>query len=96
MPYYNYTADDVRSTAGQLAVQTFDLLSRLDQFRTWLSGTPDADLLAKGLTAAEVANIKSSYVSDMGDLLAVFQGSAATTQRDRRAFIRLLTGPATY
>ena len=95
MTYWDYAAQDVRAQAGSLAVQTFDLMSRVGQFKAWLDSTPDADLLAKGLTQAEVTNIKSAF-ADLAVVRGVFNGTASATQADRSVFAGRLLGPATY
>lgn len=95
MAYYNYTSEDVRAQAGSLALQMFDLMARVGQFKAWLDATPDADIVAKGLTQSEVTNIKSAF-TDLAVVRSVFLGTASATQADRSVFAGRLLGPATY
>lgn len=97
MAYYNYTAEDVRVQAGQLAMQLMDLAKRIEQWKAWLDATPDVDLTGapRSMTTTEVANIKSA-AADMTVLVNVLRGTAAATQSDRQVFTKRLLGPVTY
>lgn len=95
MAYYDYTPADVRAQAGQLALSLMDLAKRVEQWKAWLDGTPDADLTGKGMTSTEVANIKSA-AADMAALVAVLRGTASASQADRQVFVKRLLGPVTY
>ena len=97
MPYYDYTAADVRVQAGQLAMQLMDTAKRIEQFKAWLDATPDVDLTSapRNMTSTEVTNIKSA-ATDMAALVTVLRGTASATQADRQVFVKRLLGPVTY
>ena len=97
MAYYNYSAEDVRAQAGQIALQLMDLADRIVIWKAWLDATPDADLTSapRSMTSTEVTNIKSA-ATDMLAVVNVLRGTAAATQADRTVFVKRLLGPITY
>jgi len=68
---------DVDSRSASLALQLRDTFVQISNFNTWLTGTPDATLVALGYTQAEVTTLKAA----MFDLNKLYQVStAAATQ----------------
>lgn len=68
-----FTAADIKDTAGSLAAMIRDHTQSGMDFRTQLQAWPDADLVALGLAQEEINAIKGFFVGDLpaiADLLA--------------------------
>jgi hypothetical protein len=86
------TKQSIDATSGSVAVAVDTALTRVRQFKYFLDGTVDADLVALGYTAAEVATLRSAY-TDLDQLATVYQGGALlAVAKDFRVFARRLMG----
>lgn len=84
------TKQQLDADTGSLALEMVRFLARLQQMREFFQITPDATLegLAPGYSAAEVATLKSAFVSDAGTIINVLTGAAALpAAQDLRANI---------
>jgi hypothetical protein len=70
-----FTADDVKRTAGNVASMITDFIQQGGDFRVQLESWPDPDLLALGLTQPEINAIKGFYVGDLPAVAALLQQS---------------------
>lgn len=90
------TKQTIDSAAGSVAVAVEVALTKARQLKYFMDGQVDADLVALGYTAGEVATLRSA-AADLDTLAAVYQG--ASTQgsvKDFRTFARRLTGVSTF
>ena len=71
-----FTAADLKTTAGSLASFLTDTAKNGLDFKMQLETWPDADLIDMGLTQDEINAIKGFYV---GDLPAIAAGLQAST-----------------
>jgi len=71
-----FTADDVKTRAGDLASMLQTHMQDGNEFRVQLESWPDADLVELGLTQDEVNAIKGFFV---GDLPPMYSQMAAST-----------------
>lgn len=60
-----FTADDIKRRAGDLALGLQTHLQDGNELRAQLESWPDADLVTLGLTTEEVNAIKGFYVGDL-------------------------------
>lgn len=60
-----FTADDVRATAGNLASVLTDVVQQGGDFRMQLESWPDADLVVLGLTQEQINALKGFFVGDL-------------------------------
>lgn len=83
----------VDNTAGSLARDLNNQFLRVQAFKAWLDGKPDAELIATyGYTSGEVATLKSAY-ADLDQLRTIYQGSAnLATAKNFRTFADDLWG----
>lgn len=92
MAGYPTTKDVINSRVGGIVVNlrnTFDEVARL---KVWLDGQPDADLIARGFTETEVAEMKSAFTA-LDNLRKVATGAQAQSQADDFFYwARRLTG----
>jgi hypothetical protein len=64
--------------------------------QSFLEGTPDADLVALGYTADEVASLKTAF-NDLSQLGRIFTGAEAlAAPKDFRTFVRRLWGVGAF
>jgi hypothetical protein len=70
-----FTAADVRNTAGTLAALITGAVQDGGAFRVQLESWPDADLITLGLSQEEVNAIKGFYVGDLPAIAAQLQAS---------------------
>ena len=88
--------NEINSAAAQIARQVFGALNNVQQMKAWLDTQIDADLIALGFTAGEVATLKSAF-TDLDKIRQIFQGlEVQATQYDARTFSKLLLGVALY
>lgn len=86
------TKADVNTAYTTLSRQLHNTFQSIQQFQTYLTATPDADLVAMGFTSGEVAQIKSG-MTDADQLRQVFQGTATRNPAyDYRTFLKLGLG----
>jgi len=71
-----FTAEDVKRTAGNVAGLIRDYVQDGLDFRTQLESWPDADMLALGLSQEEVNAIKGFFIGDLPAVAAQLQASA--------------------
>ena len=60
-----FTADDLRATAGNLAALLVGVVDDGDNFRVQLESWPDADLIELGLSQEQINAIKGFFVGDL-------------------------------
>lgn len=70
-----FTAADIKMTAGNLASMMTDHVQSGTDFATQLQTMPDGDLVTLGLTPEEVAAIKGFYVSELPAVRTALQNS---------------------
>jgi hypothetical protein len=70
-----FTADDLKSTAGNLATLLRGVVQDGSDFRIQLESWPDADLIELGLAQDEINAIKGFYVGDLPAIAATLQAS---------------------
>lgn len=70
-----FTAEDVRTTAGHLASVITDSVQSGQNFRMQLESWVDADLVTLGLSLEEVQAIKGFYVGDLPQIASLLQQS---------------------
>lgn len=75
-----FTADELQTTAGNLASHLRDHLQQSDNLRIQLETWPDADLITLGLTQEEVNAIKGFFVGDLPTLRDQFTASTWVKQ----------------
>jgi len=75
-----FTAENVQSTAGEVAARIRDAIADGDHFRIQLESWPDADLITLGLSQEEVNAIKGFYVGDLPALGALLAQSVWVKQ----------------
>jgi hypothetical protein len=70
-----FTAADLKLTAGDLAALLTDTVERAQGFRVQLESWPDADLVELGLSQQEINAIKGFYVGDIPAIAGQLQAS---------------------
>lgn len=90
------TAVEVNTTASQIARQVFASLSHVQRFQEFLLATPDATLIALGISSDDVAIIKSAF-TDLEQLRTIFEGSVnLAVAKNFRTFSKQLLGTGLY
>ena len=83
---------DIDAQAGNTALTVREAFRTVQVFQAWLAATPDANLVALGYTAGEVATLKSAF-TDLDKLRTIYEGTATQTPAyDFRTFAKLLVG----
>jgi len=75
-----FTAADVKQTAGNVATLIRDYLQTGTDFRIQLESMPEADLVTLGLSVEEINAIKGFYVGDLPGIVAAFTASVWVKQ----------------
>jgi hypothetical protein len=75
-----FTAEDLKRTAGDTATFIRLYLQNATDFRIQLESMPDADLIVLGLTQEEINAIKGFYIGDIPAIVAAFTGSTWVKQ----------------
>jgi len=70
-----FTADDIKRTAGSIASLLLDTTQSGGDFRIQLESWPDADLIEMGLSQEQVNAIKGFFVGDLPAITAALQAS---------------------
>jgi hypothetical protein len=70
-----FTAEDLKLTAGDTAALLTDTVERAQGFRIQLESWPDPDLIALGLSQDEINAIKGFYVGDVPGIAALLSAS---------------------
>jgi hypothetical protein len=70
-----FTAADLKLTAGNVADQLTTIVQHGSDFRIQLESWPDADLITMGLSQDEVNAIKGFYVGDLPGIAAALTAS---------------------
>lgn len=84
--------NDIDMRAGGLVQQLRDNFAAITTFNSWLVATPDANLVALGYTAGEVATLKSG-IGDLATLAALSKGTGTqAATKDSFQFAKLLVG----
>jgi hypothetical protein len=75
-----FTAADLKATAGNLAAMFTGIAQDGLDFKTQLETWPDADLIELGLTQDEINAIKGFFVGDLPAIAAALQASTWVKQ----------------
>lgn len=75
-----FTKDDIKYAAGNIASRLRDHFQQAEQFRTQMISFADADLIALGLTQAEVDAIKGLYNGDLPPIRTSFNNASWLTR----------------
>jgi len=75
-----FTAADVKSTAGHVATMLSQFVEDGLGFKAQLESWPDADLIELGLSQSEINAVKGFYVGDLPAIAALLQGSSWVKQ----------------
>ena len=70
-----FTAEDIKQTAGNLAAFIRDHVQSAGDFKLQLESWPDADLVALGLSQDEINVIKGFFVGDLPAFQQALQNS---------------------
>jgi hypothetical protein len=70
-----FTAADVKATAGSLAALLLGVTQDGGDFRVQLESWPDADLITLGLSQDEINAIKGFFVGDLPAIASALQSS---------------------
>jgi hypothetical protein len=70
-----FTADDVKRTAGQLAAMLTQTAEDGEGFRVQLESWPASDLIELGLTQPEIDAIKGFFIGDLPTITAQLRAS---------------------
>ena len=91
---YPTTKNDIDSRSGGLSITLRNVLEECRNFKLYLDGTLDQDLIGKGYTQGEVTTLKSAF-ADLDKLARKYEGEATQTPAyDFRTFAKSLTGVA--
>lgn len=71
-----FTADDLKRTAGQLAALLTQAVEDGQAYRLQLESWPDGDLITLGLQQEEINAIKGFYVGDLPGIASTLAASA--------------------
>lgn len=86
------TKGEVDTRMGEVARSFQDVFADATILKTFLDSHVDADLVALGYTAGEVAILKSA-IADIAQLYAIYSGTAAlAAPKDFTIFLRQLWG----
>lgn len=92
MPGYVVTALDINNRCGNAALHVRQALAEAETVKAWLDTQSDVQLVATGLTQADVNTIRSA-LGDLVQLETIYTGAAnLTVAKDFRTFAKLLTG----
>lgn len=75
-----FTADDLKFTAGQVATVMRNAIQSAWAYRLQLESWPDPDLVELGLTQDQINAQKGFYLGDMTDIYDKFINSAWVKQ----------------
>jgi hypothetical protein len=90
------TKDELNARAGDLARTFQRAFGDVVTLQQYLTATPDADLIALGFTADEVASLKTAY-TDLTQLGTIWTGNAALpAAKDFRVFVSRLWGVGAF
>lgn len=87
---------EINLRSGVIARSVFAVLRDVEQFKAWLDGLSAQNLVDQYTFTIEDANDLKSAFTDLGEIAAVFDGTVAATQSDRRVFARRLIGTGNY
>jgi hypothetical protein len=92
MPGINLNASDINTRAGVIAQAVQKAMNDVIQFKFFLDGALDADLIALGMSANDVGTIKSAF-TDLAQLAAIYGNQTnLAVAKDFRAFARRVWG----
>lgn len=90
------TKGEIDSRAGDIARTFQRAFEDVGTMKTYLDATVEADLIALGYTANEVAVLKTAW-ADLAQLATIWIGSAALpAAKDFRQFVRQLWGVGAF
>lgn len=75
-----FTASDLKQSAGDLAEAIRNQLTHAESMRVQLESMPDADLVTLGLSQDEINAIKGFYVGDVPTMANAFKASTWVKQ----------------
>ena len=88
----NPTKSEIDTMCGVVARDIQKALDRVEAFKYWLDAKTDADLIALGYTAGEVATLRSAW-GDAAQIAHIYKGELnLTLAKDFRTFIRQVWG----
>jgi hypothetical protein len=90
------TKSEINLRGGAIAKAVFAVLRDVAQYKAWLDGLSGQNLVDQYTFTIDDANDLKSAYTDLGVIVAVFEGTAAATQSDRRVFARRLIGTGNY
>lgn len=90
------TKEEVDTRSGDIARSFQRAFKDVITLQSFLTQTPDADLIALGYTEQEVATLKTAY-ADLTQLGTIWTGeSALAAPKDFRTFVRQLWGVGAF
>lgn len=88
--------NEIDNRAGDIARSFQAAFDNVAVMKVYLDGTVDADLVALGYTADEVATLKTAW-ADLTELGTIWTGQAAlTAPKDFRTFVRRIWGVGAF
>jgi phage-related protein len=92
MPGINLNANDINTRAGVIAQAVQKAMNDVVQFKFFLDGATDPELIALGMSSNDVGTIKSAF-TDLAQLAAIYSNTATlVVAKDFRAFARRVWG----
>jgi hypothetical protein len=91
---FPFGLNDINSRAGSLSVAVRDIMRQVQTFKAELDTQVDAYYTGLGMSAGDLANLRSSY-ADLNDLANIYQAvtsSHLTGTYDYRTFSKLMWG----
>jgi hypothetical protein len=90
------TKSEIDTRSGDIARAFQRQFEDVGTMQTFLEQTPEADLVALGYTASEVAILKTAY-NDLTQLTRIWLGNEAlAAPKDFRTFVRQLWGVGAF
>jgi len=90
------TKQEIDSRAGDIARMFQRQFEDVATMQGYLTATPEADLIALGYTADEVASLKTAF-SDLAQLARIWTGGEAlAAPKDFRVFVSRLWGVGAF
>lgn len=90
------TKEEIDTRAGDIARTFQRMFDDVAVMKTYLDATVEADLIALGYTANEVAVLKTAW-ADLAQLATIWVGDAALpAAKDFRQFVRQLWGVGAF
>lgn len=92
-----FSKTEIDARAGDIAIAFQKVFGDVATLKSFLDGTPDADLVALGYTSNEVATLKTAISKDAFQVGQIFAGlDAQPTPYDFRTFLWRLLGVGSF